>query len=358
METEATNTSTSTTIAASSLYHASSVSISPISSAPSMASILHTVHSVNCGFCFAVGVLLNGLLIWLILNKTAKEMRPYAKIMIQTAVLDICLLFVILIVQPVFIMLEGSNIMLQNGPFRESAQPWNFILSEIWIFGYYFSIVSMVVQFIYRYIVLCHQKTVSTCQHLSMLSVGAAILLGYMAMLYYATFPAEFQPVQIQRAMDSFFNGRELSQLGAGVVPEGLNVFGGREQLNVRISMIGRPDSYKCLVNCAYTVFIEFLCYGLIIFCGFKIRDYVHRQALNLSSSEKSSQRQLVVNRQITNTLVIQATLPLFAMLISVLCVVVCTSSKLLGMYLSMPFVGRLLSTLGRVKMQVKTKRS
>lgn len=52
-------------------------------------------------------------------------------------------------------MLEGSAVMLQNGPFRAVKQPWNFILAEMWVFGYYFSIVSIVVQFIYRYLILC-----------------------------------------------------------------------------------------------------------------------------------------------------------------------------------------------------------
>lgn len=52
-------------------------------------------------------------------------------------------------------MLEGSNVMLMNGPFRGVPQPWSFFLVEMWIFGYYFSVVSIVVQFVYRYLILC-----------------------------------------------------------------------------------------------------------------------------------------------------------------------------------------------------------
>uniref|UniRef100_A0A915DQ31 G-protein coupled receptors family 1 profile domain-containing protein n=1 Tax=Ditylenchus dipsaci TaxID=166011 RepID=A0A915DQ31_9BILA len=82
--------------------------------------------------CFVLGVMLNFLLIWLIIKKTHGEMKAYSKILLQTCVLDLYTLTMAVVVQPIYIMLEGNNIMLQNGFFREASQPLNFIVGELW----------------------------------------------------------------------------------------------------------------------------------------------------------------------------------------------------------------------------------
>jgi hypothetical protein len=87
----------------------------------------------------------------------------------------------------------------------------------------------MDVQFVYRYLVLVHSRTITPRQHWAMLGVGGALLAGFMVSVYWAMFPDQHQPEQIQDALDSLF----------GTVKGVLNGSSGGSVLS--ISMIGRP---------------------------------------------------------------------------------------------------------------------
>ncbi|KAI1715038.1 serpentine type 7TM GPCR chemoreceptor srd domain-containing protein [Ditylenchus destructor] len=273
-------------------------------------------YSTTCWICFAFGVALNSLLIWLVLFKTVGEMKSYSKILLQSCILDLYTLCMAVLVQPVYIMLDGYMIMLQNGQFRPTGQPWNFIMAELWVFGYYFSIISIVIQFLYRYLVLVKASNVTAGKLFLMLLIGASLIWGYMGMLFYAQYPRKTINDDLGSALHRYFD------YDPGMKP-------------IQISMIGRPDSYRCLMHCAYIFSIEVICYVTIIWCCIKIRDFV-RQATLLKSQNK---RILEINKQLTYTLIIQACLPLVAVLIGVFCILVCSSAILAGRFMSFYFI-------------------
>ncbi|KAH7703164.1 7TM GPCR protein [Aphelenchoides avenae] len=278
-----------------------------------------SMYSMVSWMSFGMGLLLNAFLILLIRKRSVKEMKRYNIMLLQTCVLDIYALVVSAIVQPIYIMLEGSNVMLMNGPFRGVPQPWSFFLVEMWIFGYYFSVVSIVVQFVYRYLILCKGLTVSTRTYFTMVVIGGFLVLGYNGMLYFAMYNNRYRQLSDSLLADfhAFFDG-------------------GRAEPAV-ISMIGIPDTYKCLVICFYTFGMEFFCYATIIFCSISIK-----KSLDVAMSKAENERMNEINREVTTTLAIQATLPLVALVIGVFCILTCTSSKIIETYMSFYFISYL----------------
>lgn len=59
-------------------------------------------------------------------------------------------------------MAEDRFLLLRTGPQLVKENPWNYFLIDMWVFSYYYSVVSVVVQFIYRYLVVCrYVRTIS-----------------------------------------------------------------------------------------------------------------------------------------------------------------------------------------------------
>ena len=59
------------------------------------------LHYWNSRLCPPIGLIANFGLVWLIINKTPKEMKVHSRILLQTCVIDIALLFVTMFGQPV-----------------------------------------------------------------------------------------------------------------------------------------------------------------------------------------------------------------------------------------------------------------
>ncbi|KAI1710557.1 serpentine type 7TM GPCR chemoreceptor srd domain-containing protein [Ditylenchus destructor] len=155
-----------------------------------LTSQLHTINEYSvaiCGFC------LNILLIWLILKKSVKEMKIYSKILLQTCFIDFVLLTFIGSVQPIYIVSDGWNLMVPNGPFRTIGHPWNFLLMASWFFMVHISISTNCVPFIYRYLVICRSRAVSAFQYFLMLVACALVITVYFCLLTWSTYPPEEQ---------------------------------------------------------------------------------------------------------------------------------------------------------------------
>ncbi|KAI1706122.1 serpentine type 7TM GPCR chemoreceptor str domain-containing protein [Ditylenchus destructor] len=135
------------------------------------------VHEVNCWLCAILGIFFNSLLIWMIVYRSVAEIRPYSRILLQTCVIDIYTVVTMIVVQPVFAIVSGWNVMHENGIARHLPLPYNVILMLLWIFGYYFSIISNALQFFYRYLVLCREMKISPLHYLLMLLIASIPVL-------------------------------------------------------------------------------------------------------------------------------------------------------------------------------------
>ncbi|KAI1707206.1 serpentine type 7TM GPCR chemoreceptor str domain-containing protein [Ditylenchus destructor] len=170
------------------------------------------VHEVNCWLCAILGIFVNSLLIWLIVYRSVAEIRPYSRILLQTCVIDIYTIITMIVLQPVFVIVSGWNVMYVNGPARYSALPYNFILMLLWMFGFYFSIISNALQFFYRYLVLCREVKISSLRYLLMLLTASIPVFGYLWIVCCVTYPDPSSRISSFTAQISF-NINETNQI-------------------------------------------------------------------------------------------------------------------------------------------------
>lgn len=108
--------------------------------------------------CFAVGMPTNLLLLWLIRQRTRKEMLPFARILQQTAWFDLALLSSQFLWKPVFVVNErftlgyGVGLVLADGTTSHAARWWNFVFYNIWYVVSSLALNATPAQFYYRFI--------------------------------------------------------------------------------------------------------------------------------------------------------------------------------------------------------------
>jgi hypothetical protein len=110
----------------------------------------------------------------------------------------------------------------------------------------------------------------------------------------------------------------------------------------VTISMASYPGGSKCFLHCLYHSLLELLIFLVIIFCGIKMRNFVADASRTIKAGGGLSRQMAETNRQLTYTLLLQAILPLVAVLIGALCAFICLSSYLVSSYQSFYFIAYL----------------
>jgi hypothetical protein len=119
--------------------------------------------------CFLIGIPLNALLVWLVIYRSASEMRQYRPILLLATVTDIVYLTDFLVVMPVIATKDGCSGTLSLGPFGSLPRPWGFIVLMTSEFLFTFSCYSIAVPFIYRYYVICRDKQWGLKEFMAML---------------------------------------------------------------------------------------------------------------------------------------------------------------------------------------------
>ncbi|KAH7715495.1 7TM GPCR protein [Aphelenchoides avenae] len=266
-------------------------------------------YSVTSWICFTVGIVLNFALIVVVTKCSLKQLKSFGKLLIQSCVVDIYTLAISAVVQPVYIVIDGKTILLQTGPFRAVDQPWHTILILMWDFGYYFSVISIVIQFIYRYLAICRGIVLTAFQYAATLAAGALLVDVYIGLQFIAMSPHKNEE-SIELAIATYFDHR------------------------TEVGMVGIPGSWFCVTMCLYTIVVEALCYVTIIMCSVMITRSVHKIAEG-SDLERTAE----INRQLSLTLTIQAVLPLAALLVGIFCVIICSIIKISQQELSIYFV-------------------
>jgi len=107
-----------------------------------------------------VGAPVNLFLLRLIYTRTSKEMRPYARILTQTAVIDLAHVLSFFLYTPVFISNEemslvyGVGLATVDGTTNWANRHWNYGLCLYWLFVASLATFIIPVQFYYRYAVM------------------------------------------------------------------------------------------------------------------------------------------------------------------------------------------------------------
>lgn len=119
------------------------------------------LHLSNALLCFAIGTPANLGLLWLIRHRTGPELRLYSYILAQTALLDVALLLINVLFQPLFLsrgadsMTGAVGLALLDPSLSIANRCWNFSLFLLWLFTTSTMLFSVPVQFYYRYSLMC-----------------------------------------------------------------------------------------------------------------------------------------------------------------------------------------------------------
>ncbi|KAI1708104.1 serpentine type 7TM GPCR chemoreceptor srd domain-containing protein [Ditylenchus destructor] len=231
-------------------------------------------------------------------------MKVYSKILLQTCIIDFLVLAVIGFVQPIYVVYDGWNMLVPNGPFRNVGHPWNYILMASWFYSVHLSITSNCVPFIYRYLLICRSKIVSSVKYFLMLFVCCLVVLSYMALLAWSSYPREAQ----RNAMATGNYSDLFEQLGRNGDPT-----------EFKIGLMMKTNSIPWEVTCAYLISIESFSYIIILICGLKIQKCIKENTCpsQLSTRAKEASRQLNI------ILMLQTLLPILEMTVNLTCLLV-----------------------------------
>jgi len=151
---------------------------------------IHLVYRVNNCVGFALSLLLNTLLLWLILRHSPSELRTYSIILVQTCVLDLLIALLLVLNMPLVVAVDHALVMFQMGWLSWTALPVNFciVATTLSILIFHFS--ALGVQFLYRYLLIVRSIQLTIRQYTAMLGVPLALATITGLLLYIAAYPS------------------------------------------------------------------------------------------------------------------------------------------------------------------------
>ncbi|KAL3075236.1 hypothetical protein niasHS_014965 [Heterodera schachtii] len=265
------------------------------------------IHRWNAFVCLLLGFCFNSVLIWLLLFRSTKEMRSYSRILLQTAVVDLLLSLANALVQPVpfefvslflfplircfsiFFIHENAGIFYLNGPWMPliSSASVRFLLLVLWILLIDFSVHGLCVQFYVRYLQIVREIKISLLRYAFLLLLLLLFDLVLCVLFFHAASKSQ---------SDVIYN-EQIAQLLS--VPTSPAIF-------VTVNAVSSDTGH---VTSLYGLLLGAFCYSVIFVSAHRTMKTVKANAL---SGKTWGQQQIVdMNKQITRSLIVMATMPL-----------------------------------------------
>jgi len=150
---------------------------------------VRSANLVNTSLCTPLGLILNIFLIWVVVDQSEKEIKVYDRVLIQTCLNDILLLITTFFCQPSIYCWQNTFVTMLNSPLRYQPTWLQAMVYNVWFWSLFFTICAFSVQFFYRYLAVCKQKTVSYLAYFGMLSIPGAILAVLFTFSFFMTYP-------------------------------------------------------------------------------------------------------------------------------------------------------------------------
>uniref|UniRef100_A0AC34QUE4 G-protein coupled receptors family 1 profile domain-containing protein n=1 Tax=Panagrolaimus sp. JU765 TaxID=591449 RepID=A0AC34QUE4_9BILA len=246
--------------------------------------LIRFLHKINGFVAFIVGVIGNILLIYFVWTHKSNVAKVYKRMLIQLAIIDLIFAVITVFIEPMSIVIEGNQYFIQNGFFTEMAHPWNHFLLMFWLSTFYFSFISVCIQYIFRYLVLCRNIQFSGKLYQTFFVFPFLVSVGLFWLFLHAYWPDPLSCFQI--------NVLELAQIINNRKCSGF-------LMASRIKAANPLAKWVVII----AVLIVATNYSIIIFCTLKIRK-------SLKIAELSQQTQ-VLHKEMTKTLFVQAVSPL-----------------------------------------------
>ncbi|KAI1718322.1 serpentine type 7TM GPCR chemoreceptor str domain-containing protein [Ditylenchus destructor] len=232
-----------------------------------------TIHNISNWIAVIAGVLLNSLLIFLILKKSVRAMKWHW----YSHLLDRLSIDTGNFIIAIYVAFDGYNCMINNGLLKNLPPPYNYILIDVWFFGTCYSTLSNCVPFVYRYFVLCKSKVFSIYTYFQLLLLWAILSMVFVAGLIWAAWPEKDDHEIISDhvvELNIFLNSDGISNYFVPV-------------------WMKKTDIYPWLISAVYVIFIQIVCYAIILYCAFKVRRNVSQSVLMNYPTAKAVEVQL-----------------------------------------------------------------
>ncbi|KAI1708330.1 serpentine type 7TM GPCR chemoreceptor str domain-containing protein [Ditylenchus destructor] len=237
---------------------------------------LRFTHDVMDFFVSTVSVAANALLVYLILTRTTKEFKPYGRLLLGCAIVDM-LYGLAPFTAPRIVVSHGSFFMVTDGLMHHLGLKLNafFILFALVVVT--LSLFCVVLQFIFRYFLLCRSRSLSNREMGAFYLIAVICsIIGWLASVWCAS-PFE------EKMRENAWKLKE-DHLWAEDMPNFIvfNIDDPKTILFVSVS---------CLVSCATS--------GIVIFVNVAI-------ARQLRDVRKMSPQTVKMQRQLTKVLMTQ----------------------------------------------------
>ncbi|KAL3093841.1 hypothetical protein niasHS_004211 [Heterodera schachtii] len=254
---------------------------------------MNLIYWLACGF----GILFNGILTGLIIRNTPKTMRIYSKILLQTCFTDISLLLMTLLFFPYCFTTEKGEMeeFVYGLVTIKGAENriWNLLALICWIFLVYVSMFGYVSQFVFRYFVLVRAKSISSAKYFLLFFLMLLFPFAYCVSLFICFFPSS--------------SSTEHAILEDKSVAEILGI-----NLDQQIVLAGYSfNDARQPISLAYIITVCTFVYLIICTLAFRIENFLKNQTKISASFGSLNDQMIELNKQISRTLIVQASMPL-----------------------------------------------
>ena len=153
--------------------------------------LLNTAVAINATACFLIGITLNTMLLWLILKRSPASLRTYSRVLLQSAVTNMVCLTATVLYSPVQLasakgsLTYGVGWLVRADNDIDGTRTWNFTLHSVWVYTVFFSQLSVIVFFLFRYFAVCHGRMLTGLEYGMILTVAAVAASFYLPYYFF-----------------------------------------------------------------------------------------------------------------------------------------------------------------------------
>ncbi|CAD5233505.1 unnamed protein product [Bursaphelenchus xylophilus] len=129
--------------------------ISPASQPDPLFAAIRHYHFLYELVLASISFLLNGVVVYLALTMKSKNTRNYCRILLMSVMGDMIYTALNFVTMMIVEIRAGKMYFITTGPYIHSTYPNNMLMCALWLTGMYVTIMTIMVQFVYRYYALC-----------------------------------------------------------------------------------------------------------------------------------------------------------------------------------------------------------
>ncbi|CAD5233460.1 unnamed protein product [Bursaphelenchus xylophilus] len=232
----------------------------------------------------AISYVLNVLVIYLARTQMSKSTAEYKVIILLNCGVDLIFSSINLMTETVAEVQDGNLFLLSTSFLGDVPQPYAAMITFTWLWSLLLTVVTVPIQFLYRYSQLCLRNPITTKQYFLIYGgfILALVLHCAAGNLVFETNPLVLRKYEHLMRRNPMFEKR-------------MPVF----TLGVKDSPIQALHMLNCMV-------IVITAYSIVIYCAVKTLRHLKHTAKSLSKSTLAAQKQLTI------IMFVQATNPLF----------------------------------------------